>query len=256
MVQAGLTPLEALTVGTGQSAAALGLSDRGVIAPGKLADIVLVAGSPQRNIADIEKIARVFLNGKEIDRPQFARDIAQAAPTPMQPVQMTSLLDDFEQEDGRTNIDTLVVNSTDSGLDHAEMLLERVLRERGNHAMSMLARMSEKDSPAARIDLPLSKGAVIPADARMFQGVEFEARGDGAYRFAIPTRGVRTQDVFAAPFDAAPAWRTVRIPFSSLRQRLGEMRWTGDDLLLLRWELSRPAGEKGWLEIDNVKFYK
>ena len=255
MVAAGLTPLQALTVGTGNSAAALGLTDRGTIAPGKLADLILIDGAPYTNIHDIENISKVFLNGKEIDRTKLAAEIADPAQTPMSTVEATANLDDFEREDGRSNIDTLVVNTTDSGLDHAEMLFTRILREPGNHALSMLASMSEKDAPAARIDLPLSKGGVRPVDARKFQGVEFEVRGEGPYRFAIQTRAIRSTDHFATPFNATPAWTKIRIPFTQLKQRTGKVTWTGDDLFMLRWELARPAGQKGWLELDNVRFY-
>jgi len=41
----------------------LGL-DAGVIAPGKLADIVLVDGNPLQNIADTVKVRRVIANGR------------------------------------------------------------------------------------------------------------------------------------------------------------------------------------------------
>ena len=41
--------------------------DRGVIAAGKLADMVLVDGDPSRNIADIDKVATVIKGGKVYD---------------------------------------------------------------------------------------------------------------------------------------------------------------------------------------------
>ncbi|HEY2009865.1 MAG TPA: amidohydrolase family protein [Rhizomicrobium sp.] len=41
----------------------LGL-DVGVIAPGKLADIVLVEGNPLENIANAHKVRRVIANGR------------------------------------------------------------------------------------------------------------------------------------------------------------------------------------------------
>lgn len=255
MVAAGLNPLEALTVGTGNSAAALGLTDRGTISPGKMADLVLVSGAPHQNINDVDRISAVFLGGKEMDRAKFAKDIATPGVTPLKSVKVPALLDDFEREDGRSNIDTLVINGSDTGLDHAELVLARVLREPGNHAMSLLARMSEKDNPSARMDLPLTKGGVIPVDTRSYQGVEFEARGEGQYRFAIPTRNVRSLDVFAAPFEAGPTWTKIRIPFTDLHQRTGKLPWRGDDLQLLRWEVARPAGQTAFLEIDNVRLY-
>jgi imidazolonepropionase-like amidohydrolase len=41
--------------------------DRGVIAPGKLADMILVDGDPTMNIRDINKITTVIKGGKVYD---------------------------------------------------------------------------------------------------------------------------------------------------------------------------------------------
>jgi imidazolonepropionase-like amidohydrolase len=40
---------------------------RGVIAPGKLADMILVDGDPAKNIADIEKVDTTIKGGKVYD---------------------------------------------------------------------------------------------------------------------------------------------------------------------------------------------
>jgi imidazolonepropionase-like amidohydrolase len=41
--------------------------DRGVIAPGKLADMILVDGDPTKNIQDISRITTVIKGGKVYD---------------------------------------------------------------------------------------------------------------------------------------------------------------------------------------------
>ena len=117
--------------------------------------------------------------------------------------------------------------------------------------------MSEKERPYARLELPLSPGAVEPVDARAFQGVRFEARGDGAYRLMVPVRSARDRSAFSASFTAASDWKEIKIPFSSLRQPSSaeKVKWTGRDLLMLTFEIVRPAGAEGWLEIDNVRFW-
>ncbi|QQE91160.1 metal-dependent hydrolase family protein [Azotobacter chroococcum] len=68
-VDAGLTPLQAITLATGNAAALLGLDDRGVIAPGKRADLLVVAGDPSHEIADSEKIEAVWQQGREVSGP-------------------------------------------------------------------------------------------------------------------------------------------------------------------------------------------
>ena len=87
----------------------------GTIAPGKLADLVLVEGEPYKDIRDVEKIKRVFLGGREIDREGLAREIAEPGWTPIPAIKARELIDDFESANGRSSIDTLWVNSTDSG---------------------------------------------------------------------------------------------------------------------------------------------
>jgi imidazolonepropionase-like amidohydrolase len=64
LVFAGLTPLQAINLATGKAAALLHLNDRGVLAPGKLADLVVVDGNPAAHIQDIHKIEAVWHRGK------------------------------------------------------------------------------------------------------------------------------------------------------------------------------------------------
>jgi len=62
-VRFGMTPYEALRTATAVPAEFLQL-DAGVIAPGKLADIVLVEGDPLLDIANASKVKRVIANGR------------------------------------------------------------------------------------------------------------------------------------------------------------------------------------------------
>src|SRR5437773_6974407 len=67
-VQAGIAPAEVLRVATWTSALVMGVDkDRGVVAPGKLADMVLVNGDPTTNIRDINNITTVIKDGKVYD---------------------------------------------------------------------------------------------------------------------------------------------------------------------------------------------
>ena len=66
-VKAGLTPAQAIQIATYNGAKYSNtLSDRGTIAAGKLADLILVDGDPTRNIEDIRKVAAVITRGKLI----------------------------------------------------------------------------------------------------------------------------------------------------------------------------------------------
>jgi imidazolonepropionase-like amidohydrolase len=65
MVASGLTPLQAINCATSRAAALLGLSDRGTLAPGKLADLVVLTANPLDDITNTEKIAAVWHRGKK-----------------------------------------------------------------------------------------------------------------------------------------------------------------------------------------------
>jgi len=68
MVVAGLEPIDALAAATSAPAAAWGFTDRGRIAPGLRADLVLVQGDPTVNIKATRKIQRIWKAGVEVDR--------------------------------------------------------------------------------------------------------------------------------------------------------------------------------------------
>jgi imidazolonepropionase-like amidohydrolase len=253
MVEGGLRPIEAIAAATGTSAKLLGVAaERGTIAEGKLADLVLVDGAPHERIADLYRISRVWLNGAEVDRKALSAAIAAEGPTPLPAIPARAMLDDFESAGGRSRADTLWINNTDGGHDHAEMTYVRTLRKRGDHALSVLAKMSEKERPYASMVLPLSRGAVEPVDARGFAGVAFEARGEGSYTLGIHTRR-KGRTFFKKDFTAGGAWGRVRIPFVETGPA-GE--WRGDDLTALEFIIARPAGRRAWLELDNVRLYR
>jgi imidazolonepropionase-like amidohydrolase len=68
LVQAGLAPQEALAAATANVAGAFGLADRGRIAPGLRADLVLVRGDPTVDLLAVRDIARVWKRGVEVER--------------------------------------------------------------------------------------------------------------------------------------------------------------------------------------------
>jgi imidazolonepropionase-like amidohydrolase len=69
MVEAGLTPTQAITSATSNAAALLKLDDRGVLAAGKFADLVVLDGDPTADINNTRKIHAVWHRGKKAAGP-------------------------------------------------------------------------------------------------------------------------------------------------------------------------------------------
>ncbi|MFI0452746.1 amidohydrolase family protein [Actinomadura sp. 6N118] len=61
--EAGLTPIEALTASTSVVTHHFGLSDRGRVAPGLRADLILVDGDPTRDITATRALREVWRRG-------------------------------------------------------------------------------------------------------------------------------------------------------------------------------------------------
>jgi len=79
LVEAGLTPIEALRSATSVPARAFSLADRGRIASGLRADLVLVNGDPTTDILATRDIATVWKRGLAIDRDAYRAELANAA---------------------------------------------------------------------------------------------------------------------------------------------------------------------------------
>jgi imidazolonepropionase-like amidohydrolase len=71
LVAAGLSPAAALAAATSAPADRFGLSDRGRIAPGLRADLLLVAGDPASDITATRAIRGIWRRGVRFDREAF-----------------------------------------------------------------------------------------------------------------------------------------------------------------------------------------
>ena len=77
LVEAGFTPLEAITIGTLNGARYLGRDARiGTLAPGKQADLMVVDGDPSTSIADVRKVTMVFRQGVGFDPAKLVASVS------------------------------------------------------------------------------------------------------------------------------------------------------------------------------------
>ena len=68
LVAAGLTPMEAIIAGTSRAAAYLNMDTLGTLAPGNIADFLVLDANPLDDIINTRRISSVYIQGSEIDR--------------------------------------------------------------------------------------------------------------------------------------------------------------------------------------------
>ena len=68
MVDAGMTPMQAIVAATSSGADYLRLRTTGILAPGKDADFIVLDGNPLNDVTNTRRIAHVFLKGREVKR--------------------------------------------------------------------------------------------------------------------------------------------------------------------------------------------
>ncbi|MES2095186.1 MAG: amidohydrolase family protein [Pseudomonadota bacterium] len=250
----GYTPADALVSATSVSARIIGQGkDHGTIQAGMRADLLLTGGRPDERIADLSDVRRVWVAGREQDLVALRKLADGDAPTPMPVTVMKGPIYTGVRPDGRTDLDTLPVESTESGTDHSRLFFVRP-DQATSRGIFMVARMGARSQPYAQLIVPLTPGAVTLADARGFTGVAFDARGAGSYALSFDSYGLQPDDWFRADFSAAEAMGEVRIPFSAFKGNGGAL-----DLARLRALIVRLKGEPGgnaWLEIANLRFYR
>ncbi len=73
LVRAGLSPYEALTAATAAAGPAIGFADRGRIAPGYRANLILLTDNPLNDISAVEHPAAVMIGGVWLDEEALAK---------------------------------------------------------------------------------------------------------------------------------------------------------------------------------------
>ncbi len=153
---------------------------------------------------------------------------------------------------GRTELGTLPVEGTDSGVDHSHLDIVR-----DGERTLLVAGMGASPEPFAELVLPLTRGAIQLADARGFAGIAIEVRGgSGRYSLLLDSYGVHSRARFRTGVEAGATLRELRLPFAAFRSPEPQAEL---DLSALRALVLRLHGEPGgtaWLELGRVGFYR
>jgi imidazolonepropionase-like amidohydrolase len=79
MAEAGMTPAQVIVAATSRAAQFVGLADRGTLAPGRRADLLVLDANPLDDIRNTRRIAKLYIAGVEVDRAALKASLARGA---------------------------------------------------------------------------------------------------------------------------------------------------------------------------------
>ena len=212
LVNAGLSPVEALRAATAAAADAFGLADRGRIAPGRKADLILVRGDPTREIRATRELEAIWKDGVRFERQRAQAPVGRPRVTPR-------LLTGFED----VTTDTLAANgwlpSTDTmagGNSAVELSVTPDGADRSAGALRITGEMASGFAfPWAGVMISLGPGMMQPVDASDIARLVFDARGEGrTYRVMAFAESLGRVPATVG-FDASGDWSRIEIPLES-----------------------------------------
>ena len=201
VVKAGLSPVEALTDATSVPAKIFSLNDRGRIAPGLRADLLLVRGDPTVDIGATKDIVAIWKQGVRFDRDAFRESIAQRNEA------WRFGRGWWPWSDLRFGGNSKVhVSVTEGGPDHAS----------GTMSIEGNVKSGIAEPFAGVMYFPVGWG-FSPVNYSGVKDLSFWARGNGgSYGISIFTQS-RGRVPASVPFGASKEWEQHTIPLSAFR---------------------------------------
>jgi hypothetical protein len=246
LVKAGLPAEGALRAATSVPARAYGLADRGRIAPGLRADLVLVNGDPTSDILATRDIDAIWKRGVRVAR---TKPTATTAAAPV--ATATGLVADFESAEVRAEFGSGWQTSTDTMMGGTSTATMTIVQGGANSSRGALeVRGTIADGApfpwAGAMFFPAAT-PMAPVDASKYKALVFWARGDGGTHQVMLFAARLGNIPAAAPFTPGPEWREVVLPFSA---------FSGIDGSDLRGVLFSAGSKPGAFrfEIDDVRF--
>lgn len=253
LVRAGLTPTQALAAATALPARAFGLADRGRIAAGQRADLLLVEGDPTQDITATRSIVGIWKNGAPVDR-SLVPDERAAPPAPAAPAE--GLVADFDAGSVAVRYGQNWAITADAMAGGKSSATQAWLAGGASGSGGALRVQGQVDG-----GLPYAwAGTMFMPGAQPFAAVDFSARKTLVLKVRsageAPTSELGAM-IFSGPatqrqpavvrFSVSPQWAEVRISLD---------RFSGADLKQLR-ALAFTAGPTPGafnFDIDDIRF--
>ena len=241
LVQAGLTPTQALAAATSVPARIFSLNDRGVIATGKRADLLLVTGDPTTDITATRDIRGIWKGGVAVARTPVVAAAPASAPQGM-------------------------ISNFDDGSMHASMGTGWMISTDQMAGGSSTATMAVVDGGAAGTPKSLeTKGTIdgalpyawagpmfmpgtppmTPVNLSSAKALHFWARGDGRTYHVMVFAASRGRMPITVDFVAGPEWKEYTFPFTAFDGI------DGHDVMGIAFTAGQPAGSFTF-RIDEV----
>lgn len=224
LVEAGLTPAQALAAATSVPASAFKLGRRGRIATGYKADLLLVDGNPAADILATRRIVEVWKDGESANglRDNQRRQVATAAQQQGRgalALPPDGRISQFSDKHLGSPFGMGWSASTDSfvgGKSSVALAAGAALAD-GQVPLAIAAKVAP-GIPYAWAGVAFMPGTqpMQSVDLSAVKVVRFRTRGDGkTYQMMAMSQGVQTPA--AKTFTAGPEWREVSVPFSELK---------------------------------------
>ncbi len=255
LVKAGLTPAAALATATSVPAHTYHLDDRGRIAPGLRADLLLVKGDPTQDIDRTRDIVAVWKNGVPFDRASYRAKIekenaAATSQTPP-PGSESGLVSDFDHGSASVQFGVGWQISTDSimgGRSTAQMQVTGGGAQGSAGSLLITGEIAPGSSYpwAGAMFMPGSK-PFGPANLSAMKEISFWTKGDGkTYRIMVFSSDTGPIPAIQS-FLAGPDWKLYTFSLAS---------FAGSDPHQLAGVLfsGGPTPGKFRFQIDDVRF--
>ena len=211
LTEAGLTPAEALHAGTAGAADAFGIADRGRIAKGQKADILLLRADPTGDIRATRAIEAVYKNGFAVDR--TLPEAAEVATATLG----GDVIADFD-EGLTTGYGAPVVATADDIAGGASKAAISLVPHGGGQALRVEGSVSAGfPYPWSGLGMFLSFDGTRAVDWSDREAFVMGARGDARpYVLMLFTKS-SPQTPAVVPFEIGEDWGTVRVPLADAR---------------------------------------
>ena len=224
LVQAGLTPLQALAAATSAPARAFRLGQRGRIAKGYKADLLLVEGDPSVDIAATRRIVTVWKDGADaapLRSAQLAKVIEERKPKAQVALALPAdgRISLFSKEKLASPIGIGWMPASDNfmgGKSTVKLDLQTAQGEAQPALAVNASVMAGFAYPWAGLAFMPGKQPMAAADLSGAKVIRFKVRGDGK-QYSLNMMAKGSTMPASVPFTAETAWREVAIPFSAFK---------------------------------------